>query len=86
MHLTALIINRNILLQTLCNSFVTYDNRAFTGKRIHYNLQNIEKFASVTTTLTEECIRFLDSYILFFENFIRAQCPLHQSAEILHIK
>ena len=82
MHLSILVIDGNILLQTLCNSFVTYDCGAFSGEGIHHNLQNVEQFPSISATLTEERISLLDSDVLFPQNLIFLQCPVQQNLQV----
>ena len=83
MHLAALVVDGDILLQTLRDRAVVDDDRIGLAElRVHHDLQDIQQLTRVAAAVAEQRVRLLDLDPALLEDLVLVQRPVQQPLQV----
>ena len=82
-HLAALVVDGDILLQTLRDRAVVDDDRIGLAElRVHHDLQDIQQLTRVAAAVAEQRVRLLDLDPALLEDLVLVQRPVQQPLQV----
>ena len=82
MHLTVLVVDGHVFLNTGCNRLVVNYYRRLIGLAVHHQLQYVEQFAGIASAVTHEGVGLLQFYLPLLQQDIFFQGPVYENLQI----
>ena len=82
MHLPALVVDGDILLEAICDGFIADDDLRLGELRVDHDFQDAQEFAPVAAAVAEEGVRLFDANLAVLQSLVGLQRPVQQDLQV----